>query len=105
MGNQLNNTALDDAQSTTALSSTVRNFRVRIPYKNHITTPLGTQVATNEQTGWKALEREEMEPKDQMFLIVHTNYPSVGVVDGTSLDLSYNVVFNGRVLDTSIQAS
>ena len=98
MGNQLNNTALDAAQATTALTSTVRNFRIRVPYKNHIKSALGTTTQTNQVNGWKALEREELEPKDQMFLIVHTNYPSVGVVSGTTLDMSYNAVFNGRVL-------
>jgi hypothetical protein len=106
MGNQLNNTALDDAQPTTSLTSTVRNFRIKLPYKNHIKSALGTTATaggtqTPPATGWKAIEREEMEPKDQMFLIVHTNYPSVGVVDATSLDMSYNVVFNGRVLSTT----
>jgi len=101
MGNQLNNTALEDAQQTTSLTSTVRNFRVRMPYKNHIKSALGSAVQPNPVNGWKAIEREEMEPKDQMFLIVHTNYPSVGVVDATSLDMSYNVVFNGRVLSTT----
>ncbi len=99
MGNQLNNTALDDAQPTTSLTSSVRNFRIRLPYKNHIKSALGTTTsATNPITGWKAIEREELEPKDQVFLIVHTNYPSIGVVDPTTLDLSYNCVFNGRVL-------
>lgn len=106
MGNQLNNTALEDAQQTTSLRSTVRNFRIRMPYKNHIKSPLGTQpVATDPQNGWKAIEREELEPKDQVFLIVHTNYPSVGVVDATSLDLSYVVKFNGRVLSQDIARS
>lgn len=110
MGNQLNNTALEDAQPTTALTSTVRNFRIRLPYKNHIKSALGTTATAGGSqdppaTGWKAIEREEMEPKDQMFLIVHTNYPSVGVVDATSLDMSYNVVFNGRVLSTTQQTT
>ncbi len=100
MGNQLNNTALENAQPTTSLTSTVRNFRIRIPYKNHIKSALGTTTQTNPISGWKAIEREELEPKDQVFLIVHTNYPSVGVVDGTSIACSYNVVFNGRVLST-----
>jgi len=103
MGNQLNNTALDDAQETTSLTSTVRNFRIKIPYKNHIKSSLGTQpVLTDRLTGWKAIEREQLEPKDQVFLIVHTNYPSVGVVDATSLDMSYNVVFNGRVMSQTV---
>lgn len=101
MGNQLNNTALEDAQPTTSLTSTVRNFRVRIPYKNHIKSALGTTTQTDPINGWKAIEREELEPKDQVFLIVHTNYPSVGVVDATSIACSYNVVFNGRVLSTT----
>ncbi len=106
MGNQLNNTALDDAQPTTALTSTVRNFRIRIPYKNHIKSALGHTVSTaNNVTGWKALEREELEPKDQVFLIVHTNYPSVGVVDPTTLDMSYSAVFNGRVLSQASHIS
>lgn len=108
MGNQLNNTALEDAQQTTSLRSTVRNFRIRMPYKNHIKTPLGTQpTASDFQWGWKAIEREELEPKDQVFLIVHTNYPSVGTVDPTTLDLSYVAKFNGRVLsqDTRSQPS
>ncbi len=104
MGNQLNNTALADSQATTALTSTVRNFRIRIPYKNHIKSALGTTVSSsNPVTGWKAIEREELEPKDQVFLIVHTNYPSVGVVDATTLDMSYNVVFNGRVLSQTLK--
>ena len=100
IGNQLNNTALDAAQGTTSLTSTVRNFRIKIPYKNHIKSALGTTAQTNPVSGWKAIEREELEPKDQVFLIVHTNYPSVGVVDGTTIDMSYNCVFNGRVLST-----
>ncbi len=103
MGNQLNNTALADAQETTSLTSTVRNFRIKLPYKNHIKSALGTQpVTTDSLTGWKALEREQLEPKDQVFLIVHTNYPSVGVVDATTLDMSYNVVFNGRVQSQTV---
>ena len=106
MGNQLNNTALEDAQKTTSLTSTVRNFRIRIPYKNHIKSALGHTVSTaNNVTGWKALEREELEPKDQVFLIVHTNYPSVGVVDPTTLDMSYTAVFNGRVLSQASHIS
>jgi hypothetical protein len=106
MGNQLNNTALEDAQSTTSLRSTVRNFRIRMPYRNHIKSPIGTQpVGTDPENGWKAIEREELEPKDQIFLIVHTNYPSVGVVDGTTLDMSYVVKFNGRVLSQDINRS
>ena len=99
MGNQLNNTAIADAQPTTSLTSTVRNFRIRMPYKNHIKSAPGTTAAAADaDSGWKAIEREELEPKDQVFLIVHTNYPSLGVVDATTLDMSYNVVFNGRVL-------
>ncbi|AXQ66046.1 MAG: putative capsid protein [Cressdnaviricota sp.] len=97
MGNQLNNTALEDAQVTTSLASTVRNYRIRIPYRNHIKSALGEKTQPSDVQGWKALEREELEPKDQVFLICHVNYPSVGVTDPTTIDLSYNVVFNGRV--------
>lgn len=99
LGNVLNNSATEDGQATTSLSSVQKNFHEKMSYKNHIKTPTGSPVENdNPVRGFTDMEIEDLEPNDRRYLIVHTSYETPNQADSTSISLAYNIMFNGRII-------
>lgn len=99
LGNVLNNSATEDSQLTTSLSSVQKNFHHKLPYRNHIKTATAPPVESdNPVNGFTDMELEDLEPQDRRYLIVHVSQEEPLAEDNTRVSLAYNVLFNGRII-------
>lgn len=99
LGNVLNNSAAEDSQTTTSLSSVQKNFHHKMSYKNHIKTPTASAVESdNPVRGFTDMEIEDLEPCDRRYMIIHQSAPPIEAADSTTVSIAYNVLFNGRIV-------
>lgn len=99
LGNVLNNSELEDAQVTTSLSSVQKNFHEKLSYRNHIKTPTAAPTASdNPVRGFTDMEIEDLEPNDRRYLIIHVSAETPVAATATAVNVAYNCLFNGRII-------